>query len=137
MGNDQEVPIEVQEVPIEVKPYESEGHKLETRVFARQIHETYCAQERCEFYGRHAAQGICWGSPDAAEVKYLERREKESDDMLAEMREIRDQQKMDNKAYIDYLESHLYCDWMNQQFTLDECVRLRAENAKLRLKAGQ
>ena len=123
------------EKPIEVKPYKSKGHRLETRIFKRNIHETFCVQPRCKFRGRHAAQGICFDRETISGLDYknLEIVEKKALESLAEMKEVH---KANGGSWVKYLEGQLVCQFMNEFFTLDELVRLRMANADLRLKLG-
>lgn len=120
--------------PVEVKRHRSNGHVMETRIFARRIHETFCAQKGCRFFGRHAAQGICHTRLKRPDQKYLERTERRAEEFVKEMREIRASQKMTPAQYVNYLERHMLCDWMNHEFGMDELIRLRAMNADLRLR---
>lgn len=108
------------------------GHKTETRVFAREIHETFCVDRRCKFYGKPAAQGICHSTLGWRRTRELERAERSADELLRETRIIG--RAMTRRRYIQYLESQVACDWMNGEFLLDELVKLRAENAELRLR---
>jgi hypothetical protein len=48
-----------EEKPIKIIPNTWAKHKSETKVFSREIHENFCMQKGCRFYGRHAQQGIC------------------------------------------------------------------------------
>ena len=124
-----------EEKPIEVRPFKSNGHMLETRIFKRNIHETFCVQPRCKFKGRHAAQGICHTSDTLSGLSYkhLETVEKRALESLAEMKEVH---KVNGGSWVKCLESHLVCQFMNDFFTLDELVRLRMINANLRIKLG-
>lgn len=136
----QEQPVRVEKRKAN-KKYRS--HATETRIFAREIHETFCDDPACKFYGKHAAQGIChtrgtfysktgYDSPDWSYIEMLEKR-------VAE--ELAQQKKKhfgkSRKKWIAYLESLHICDQMNTVFGLDELIRLRMENALLRLKAGK
>jgi hypothetical protein len=117
------------EQPVKVQPYETEGHKLERRIFNREIHETYCADDACEFKGQPAAQGVCHTQqPYAFHWESFIKVEKESEEELKSMRE----RAASTEEYIETLESQYICQQMNQWSTLDELVRLRAENRKLK-----
>lgn len=124
--------------PVDVRKYRGDdGHCLETRIFARRIHETYCVEPGCKFKGKHAAQGVCFSKLKSADNAYLERIEKRAVEFLKETREIRKRSKMSPGAYIKWLESHILCDWMNQEFTMDELIRMRGKTALLKLGAGR
>lgn len=121
--------------PIRTRRYkDSNGHALETRVFAREIHETYCADRRCKFFGKHAAQGRCHSRLKPHVLKELDRRNKYAWEAVREIQHIA--KNWSKAKYIRYLESQHVCDVMNTWFSLDELIRLRAENAELRLKIG-
>lgn len=107
----------------------------------RDIVEFVCDEPTCEFYGKQAAQGVCH-TTDVFEPevdRYIRRVEKSGEDMLAESRLCFEehQRRHPDASWVAYLESQLVCDWMNHQFVLDECIQLRAENAKLRLRLGE
>ena len=124
------------EAPISVKQHRSEGHSLETRVFERKILETFCVQPRCEFRGKRAAQGVCYDrkSLSGQKFKYLDATEKYAVENLQEARKAHRGQS--DRKWVTNLESHFITHEMNQIFSLDELVRLRAENARLRSKLG-
>ena len=94
--------------PIRVRRYKSDGHQMETRIFAREIHESFCCQPKCRYFGKQAHE------------------------LVEEMREI--SKGWSAAKRIEYLERHIECEWMNYMFTLDECIRLRAMVADLKLK---
>lgn len=114
-----------------------DGHRTETRVFVREIHEHYCTEPKCKFFGRPAAQGVCHTRLGRRVLHDLERRDKRASEGVSEMREIAKAQKFSKDQYINYLERLHHCDSMNEWFTLDELIRLRGENARLRLAAGK
>jgi hypothetical protein len=127
------------EVPIRVVTYPESAdhpHHTETRVFAREIHESYCADPSCRFFGRPAVQGQCHtttpftDSSDGSGVSwaYVEASEKHADALLVD---IRQQSGSDKDAHIRDLESHLYCATLNTVSTLDQLVRLRSKSAVL------
>ena len=131
-----------EEKPVEIIPGK-EKHKTETRVFARNIHESFCVQPGCKFEGEHAAQGVCHtlttmgGSRDWS---YIDNILKQGDDYLSEiqnMHKIRPAADAKSDAYIRRLESEIVCIWTNNAFTLDELVRLRGELALLKKRVGK
>lgn len=120
-------------VRVEPNPW-SKTHKTETRIFAREIHESYCAQRGCRFHGRPAVQGVCHTRQKGFEAKYLARAEARASQLLDELRAIAKRAKHTQKQYAKTLENHLFCVWMNADFSLDELVRTRGENAVLKDK---
>lgn len=112
---------------------------METRVFRRETHEDFCTQPGCRFQGKHAAQGVCFNTDSLIGVvdwSYIERLEKYAAQSLKEVqRTFRGPSK--HKAYVRYLESTHVCETLNATFNLDECIRLRAENAILKRKLGK
>lgn len=125
------------EKPIRIVKYRhGRKHKTEGRVFVREIHESYCVQKGCKFYGKRSAQGICdtrdtfYGGSFA----YIDKMEKR---IVEELKEAKKHFGKEPKKWVRYLESQHICDSMNTAFTLDELIRLRAENARLKLKAGE
>ncbi len=128
--------------PISVRRYRSEGHRLETRVFQRDIHETFCVDPRCKFKGKRAAQGVCFTKDTLTGFphKAFEIAEQRAQDALRETREVYQMNRRRIKnfpSWVTYLEHHFISDQMNGNFRLDELIRLRAENARLLLKAGK
>jgi hypothetical protein len=110
-------------------------HKTETRVFARNIHETYCVQKGCRFCGQHAAQGVCHTVLDRVEQSYIDYVEKIATEHLDSIR--KQYKNKSRKDYIQYLENNIFCDWMNAEFGLSQLVHLRAENAVLKNRLGR
>jgi hypothetical protein len=109
------------------------GHNCETRVFAREIHETFCDDKKCKFYKQHAQQGICHtNKPDAIDWDRVEKINNSYDEELEYFRK-----KYNGKEYVSWLESMYICTSVNWQFTLDELIRLRRENALLKLKTKE
>lgn len=122
------------EKPIKVMKYPAKRgarrHGIETRVFAREIHETFCTDKKCEFFGQHAQQGVCYSNkPDVIDWKRVEKQEKQLQDELAYIKK-----KYKGKAYVSWLESMYHCAQMNWTFTLDELIRLRRDCALLKLQ---
>lgn len=111
-------------------------HKTETRVFNRNIHEHFCMQKGCKFYGRHAQQGVChttktWaGSEDWS---YIDAIMEEAAKATKEQLDIA--RKYKGKTYVRYLEDQLVCMWMNQMTGMDELIRLRRKVALLEHKS--
>lgn len=122
------------EKPVKVIPRKGK-HKTETRVFARNIHESYCVQEGCPFKGQPSVQGVCHttetfsGSPDWS---YVELAEKTAESMLADLKKRR--RKMGPKEYVANLESCYVVGWMQQITLMDELIYLRRKVALLELK---
>ena len=124
------------EVPIRIEKHGNGAHKTETRIFARQIHEHFCDQPDCQFYGKHASQGNCWDATDPEEKQhphYLDYVEHVANEWIEHYRKDR----RSDADYIGDLEGALFCNVMNYHLTLDECVRLRAENARLKIRLGE
>ncbi len=123
------------ESPIRVIQSEHEGHKLETRVYAREIYESYCVDPGCEFNGKRSAQGICHTRLEGVDHEYMKRVQSHVDEWLADMHKEREPGK--DEEYIKYLEGQLYCHLMNDRFSLDHLVSLRMKIARLELKLGE
>jgi hypothetical protein len=103
-------------------------HKRETR--PREILDSYCLEEGCEFKDEHAVQGHCYSrEPELFDFGKLDKHERDAEEDLAQ---IRKEHYPDPEEYILWLESHFLCVSMNWSSTLDECVYLRAENARLK-----
>lgn len=122
-----EKPVKV----IKYKPKKGDGHARETRIFAREIHESFCDDKKCKFYGQHAQQGICHTSePEAIDWDRVAKLEQEQEEELKYFRK-----KYNGKEYVKWLEAMYACGMMNWRFGLDELIRLRRDNALLKLKA--
>jgi hypothetical protein len=120
-----EKPVKV----IKEKKYRG-SHRMETRVFARNIHEHYCVEKGCKFYGKPAVQGHCHTTTtfvDGADWGYIDRAEKFAEQELKEAKKS-----YKGKALLRYLESAYVCRWLGQVNSLDSLIRLRRENALLR-----
>jgi len=123
----------VSEKPVEVIPGKGK-HRVETRIFARRIHESWCAQPGCKFRGQPAAQGICHTTKSFAgdDFSYEEH--------LSEMVEkhvehLRKRYAKLSPAHKQRMwESEIACALLNSWFGTDELVRLRRDNALLRDK---
>jgi len=129
---------EKQEKPVQIIPStgkENKKHKTEVRIFARNIHESFCVQPGCKFKGKHAVQNVCHtmttfnGSKDWSYIDgVLEAGEKH-------LHELQTHHKSSSKQeYIKILESHLACAWANTITSLDELIRLRGQVATLKHK---
>lgn len=120
---------------IRIEKHGNAKHKSESRIFNREINESYCDEPACEFYNKRTSQGNCWDATDPEEKKfhhYIDYSEDSAESYLKELKEI-----TKPEEYVEHLESSLVCNWMNYTFTLDECIRLRAENARLKLRLGE
>lgn len=94
----------------------------------RKIHETRCAEPSCEFYGTRAQQGVCFSKLNDRTTQYIQSVRKYADARMAEVKSLRKINKMDTDAkWIRYLESNLECQWMNEEFTMDQLIYLRAQ----------
>lgn len=106
-------------------------HSIETRVYAREIHETICVQKGCRFHGQRAQQGICHTTTPMASNSWdytdsvFDYACKCADEQMAEWRKRYRNQKDRLKA----LECTLWCYLVNTTTGLDELVRLRAKLA--------
>ena len=124
-----------EELPIRVVSRKGKGeeHDTEERVFAREIHEFYCNDKKCRFYGQRSVQGVChttkpWLPGNQAHPwAVVDQAEKEAEALIEDAREM--YAGKPRKDYIAYLESHIICSEMNTIFTLDELIRLRSKNA--------
>lgn len=122
--------------PIRVIPNNGK-HKTETRVFANELHETYCVQPRCKFRGKHAQQGVCHTTTTfdgGRDWSYVEKVIKSGDEFVAGLKG--NCKPYSDKKYISELESYAACIWSNNMFGLDELISLRREVALLRLKTS-
>lgn len=118
------------EQPVRVEPFQEKGHRMETRVFVREIHQYWCVDPTCRFNGQPAQQGVCHSKLGRPAAAYLGRVERDAEKMVASLRETEKP-----KDVIKVLASHLVCTTMNYDFLLDEVVKLRAEVGTLRLEA--
>jgi len=108
----------------------AKGHKLETGW--RKIPQSKCADSKCEFFGKPAQQGVCFDRLDATSQKYIESVEKYANARMVEVKSLRKINKQDTDAkWIKYLESHLECCWMNEEFMIQQLIHLRAQVGKL------
>jgi hypothetical protein len=105
-------------------------HKKEQRT--REILEYFCADEGCEFFGKHSQQGVCHTAE--GEIVQLDRLYDIAKKFADDLRLFRTEHYTDKDEYILWLESMYECTSLNWTFTLDECVRLRRELALLMVK---
>jgi len=123
------------EKPIKIIPSKGK-HKMETRVFARDIHESFCMQPSCKFYKKHAQQGVCHttdtfvGGNDWSYIdKIIDEAGKAAEEQFKILRKH-----YKGRQYAKHLESYLSCMWMNEMICMDELVRLRRKVALLENK---
>lgn len=117
---------------VQVVPTRSRKHKSEVHVIAREIHESYCADPACRFFGKKAVQGVCHTTEPFADGTiwdYVVKVDKAARSYL-EMRQVCLGKSA--KDYVRRLESEIVCHWSNNIHSIDELVRLRMENAILR-----
>lgn len=121
------------EEPVQIIPSaQKQEHKTETRVFERNIQESFCVQPGCKFEGKHAVQNVCHtfttmtGSTDWS---YIDNVMKAGDEYVSNIR--KNCKGKSTKEYIRRLESEMSCAWMNTMVGLDELVRLRGQVAIL------
>lgn len=127
---------EEEEKPVRIIKHDDREHKTETRIFRRDIHESFCNEPDCKFYGDHAVQGVCHTKKtftDLDDWSYIDNvidsAEKFGEEVITN---LKNQFKGDE--YIERLESEIVVHWMNSITQLDELVRLRKENASLKKK---
>jgi len=106
------------------------SHRMETRIFARNIHETYCREKGCKFHGKPAVQGHCHTTTTFmgdGDWSYIDRAERfASEELKAAKKAYR------GREYLRHLESCFVCGWINQINMLDNLVHMRREIALLR-----
>ncbi len=103
-------------------------HKTELRTVERK--ETYCLQPGCKFRGKRGAQGICYSA--SRWFRRVIDIEKLATEMVLDFGRAKKRLRKRGE-YTRYLESSAVCSNINNIFCLDECISLRAENARLRL----
>lgn len=95
-------------------------HRRETR--SREIVDQYCAEPRCKFKGKPAVHGVCYHADgDLVPFAKLDKYESELRGEMAKMTKLS-------------LQEHYIAAMLNWEMTLDECIRLRRDNAMLRAK---
>lgn len=123
------------EKPVTVIPGKGK-HKTETRVFARNIHEHFCAQKGCKFYGKHARKGICHTTKTFADHNdwtYIDVTIKAAEKAAKEQLTIyRKAYKDKPRAYLKRLEDQVFSAWLDNMFHMDEMVHTRRENTLLK-----
>lgn len=124
------------EKPVEVIEHCYEGHRTQTRIFARNIRETWCADPKCKFLGKPAAQGVCYSKRLHTETTmsnaYMERVFLIAQLAVMESRQI--MEGMTDKKKIAYLEAQHECDWANNTMGLDYLISLRRHISLLELE---
>lgn len=111
------------------------GHKLKKG--KRQIVPTsICDTKRCKFYGKEAAQGVCYSRIDDGYANYFKLLMQTAERHLAFQRK-HNWKKLTDKQKIKHMESEVVCHFMNYSSCLNELIYLRGENAKLLLAAGK
>jgi hypothetical protein len=98
----------------------------ENRRYTKRI----CAQKGCKFRGKEAQQGVCYSGQ--GELIDWDRLAEQEAREQAELDRVK--KKYKGKTYVEWLEAMYLCAQLNWQGTLDECIRLRRDNALLRLK---
>jgi hypothetical protein len=94
----------------------------------REIVESICTEAGCQFNGDYAQQGVCYADEGSvADWSKLDKLERELEGDLELVRKS-----MQPEEYTAWLEAQYVCIHMNWDMTLDECVRLRRDNALLR-----
>lgn len=129
----------MKEKPVKVIPGTGR-HKTEQRVFARNIHESFCIQPGCRFRGKHSVQGVCHTEATfegGTDWTYVDAMIAGGNRFVEELRASMKRQKLTTKQKLDTVENHLACTWSNTISTIDELVRLRREVALLTHKLHQ
>lgn len=122
----------MKEKPVRVVPGKSRRHKVETRIFSREIHETFCVHRGCKFYGKNAQQGICHTHKTFAgelDWSYIDSLFEQGEEYLKEYRKIHK-----GKEWSRFLENAVAMHWMMEVCSLDALIRLRRENGLLKEK---
>ncbi len=100
-------------------------HRVDTHIFPRRIHESWCAQKGCQFNGKPAVQGVCHstetfaGDPD---YSYWEHMDKIVQDHMVVLRKMLKGRSPKEQRL--RLESEIACGLMNAWSGLDETIRL-------------
>ncbi len=105
-------------------------HKLEERIFARNIHETYCVQKNCKFHSKLARQGVCHTKKtfnDSNDWSYIDSAMRSGEEHLAFIKK----HAKNKQDYIKRLEGEVVCGFSGSIFTLDELIYLRRKVALL------
>ena len=111
------------------KKHKKHRHKTEQVTESKDITRTVCRQPGCRFRGQTAVGGHCFDNRgEIVEWAKLAKIERE---LTADLRAMR---RREGKDYARTLESHYVSAMMNWDIVLDECIRLRGENARLRAR---
>ena len=137
-------PIPKEPLPFKVVKHagsKGESHRTETRYFEQKYRmESFCDEPGCKFYGKHAAQGVCYGKDSYGDMdsRHLDKIWKYCEEWLDEDKKSKLKNGIKSqKAWVEHLEGALVCARVNECFTLNELIYLRAQNAKLRLQLGK
>jgi len=107
-------------------------HKTELRERVEEIrNESWCVEPGCEYEGKRTVQGHCFHRLDDETDRYITRMERRAQGSLEWERT-----QAQGEDYVKRLESMYVCYLMNWQSALDQLVRLRAENAALKVLAA-
>lgn len=108
-------------------------HKTELRERVEvRFNESYCIEPDCEYNGKPAVQGHCHTRLDSETDHYIDRIEKAAESILQHTREHNS-----GEEYVKALEAQFMSAWINVEFGTDNLVRLRRENAALKLRIEQ
>lgn len=100
-------------------------HKTELR--DAQFKRSYCVEPGCDYFDQEAVQGHCHTVLDAETDRYIARLEKNAEESLEWVRTNTTPEDYQSRLEAEYI--CMLCNWTS---ALDELVRLRAENAKLK-----
>jgi hypothetical protein len=108
-------------------------HKM--KAGSRSIPYPACAQRGCKFYGKPAAQGVCFHVLPHKQQDYIGYVMGQARKALEGWKALRNVNKLTStKAWADFLEGQFVANWATRTFDLDQIVFLRAELAKAQLK---
>lgn len=100
-----------------------------TEIRTRQIEEKFCTEDGCAFRGDRVVQGVCFRDTGRlVEFAALEHHE----DALRMGLEALKERSQNQDDYIASVEANYITAHINWDLTLDECIRLRKENALLK-----
>jgi hypothetical protein len=105
-------------------------HKTELR--KKELSFSYCVQPGCKFRGKRAQQGICHTIKTHAggdDWSYIDMAERHATEAMEEIKRL-----FKGKKYVRALEAYYQNSLVNDACILDMLVRLRRENALLKLK---
>ena len=92
-------------------------------------HVSYCVEPGCEYYGERSVQGRCFQALDDEIDRYITKLHERAEQGLSEIKQIA------GDKYLEHLEFYYIFNRVNNEFTLDELVKLRLENRRLRDQA--